>query len=198
MKIICIGPPKTGTVTLSHAFRKAGLNARHGRPYPDTSHSATLLWRAFLEGRDPFYYLPRGIDCIADPYITSVDSGLCLWPCFSPMFLAAVRRYNPDTWILLNTRRTMSWIESVSRWKDLRKRIAQADLPYLQSGLGSRDEELVQWVKGFYHRTEEQFRGDPRFLKVEIENPETPRIIEQAIGIKLPWWGMKNVNEKQG
>lgn len=196
MKIFCIGPPKSGTLTLHRAFTEAGLLSCHGQMGKDQPPIVFPLWRAFIEGRDPLFYIPHGLDAVTDAHLTRSKkySGQTLWPGFSPPFLQSLRKHHPDLLILLHTRKTEDWVSSVNRWKDLHSRIAKSDLPFLHASNGGTDKELAEWIEDHYQRVRKLFAGDPKFLEIAIEDPEAPKKISQALGIEFPWWGRENAN----
>ena len=156
------------------------------------------MWRAFIEGKDPLLHVPEEVEVFSDIHVTLSGKWhkLALWPAFSPVFLQTLRQYHPELIILLNTRNAQDWVSSIRRWKDLRKRIIKADLPFLPSGQGSKDEELAQWIEGHNNRVRELFAGDPYFIEVAIEDENTPDILSERLGIKLNWWGIENANKK--
>lgn len=192
------GPPKSGTCTIIHALRRAGVEAQHCIERVSSTPFAVLLYRAFVEGRDPLGYIPRYVEAIADAHVTRAPNweSVTLWPTHFPDFLPALRRHRPTCWILLNTRPVDAWIESVSRWKDLRARIIKSDLPFLPPGLGGDDELLGEWISGYYQRVRQQFEGDPFFLEFDITDPGAKMTIEKRTGLALPWWGVRNENPK--
>lgn len=183
-------------MTLHRAFLEAGLNSCHQRVSGDMPPLAIQICRAYQEDRNPLYYVPRGVDAITDAQLTRDKKwdGQSYWPLFIPGLLREIRKHNPDTWICLNTRNPEQWVVSIRRWKDLYGRMAKADLPFLPPGLGGTDEELVQWIEGHNDRVRALFKGDKYFLEVAIEDPQTPRKLEKALGKKLPWWGVMNAN----
>lgn len=199
VKVFCAGMPKCGTSTLHRAFTEAGLVSRHGREDRNGEPLAIRLWRAFLEDRDPFGYLDRGIEAVTEPTLTrNKDYGLAtIWPQVAPGFLRAVRAYNPDTLMLLHVRPTKDWVASIDRWKNLRARMVKADLPFLPPGVGSEDADLKAWFDGHTKRVRAMFKGDPRFLEVDITDAKAPEKIGTALDMKLPWWGVENANAKE-
>ena len=196
LRVFVCGLPKSGSVTLHTAFRRAGLVSVHGRSQVEGTPVALQLWRAFLEGRDPLHYVARGIEAICDAHLTRSPKWdqATIWPALAPGFLRSLREHHPETLILLNTRQPAAWLASVVRWKDLRARLVKAELPFLPRGRGGSDEELLDWVADYHARVRADFAGDPRFLEVAIEDPETPARIGRALDLALPWWGRANAN----
>lgn len=196
--ILCVGPPKAGTSTLHRAFTEAGLRSCHGTSDKEVAHPAVGMWAAWQQGRDPLAFVPRDLDAITDPYVTGSKKwgGEAYWPTFDVAFLHAFRYYNPDAKIVLHTREPRAWLDSVKRWKDLRDRIANADLPHLPKGVGYEDIDMVSWIHEHYQRVRKLFQDDLDFIEAAIEAPDTPRRLESFLGIDLPWWGKENANPK--
>ncbi len=198
MKVFCVGPPKSGTVTLHKALTAAGLNCCHGKASLDQPPIAIQLWRAFIEGRNPLHYIPRGIEAIADAHLTRSPGwdNITLWPAFSPLFLQRFRLCNPETFILLHKRDPEAWLNSVNRWKNLRARLVKADLPFLPPSAGAKDDDMIEWITDHYKRVCDMFEEDKFFLSINIEDDNAPIEIGEALGLELPWWGVTNMNEE--
>ena len=197
LRAFCCGLPKAGTSTLHHALEQAGLRSVHGK-VGDTP-SALLLNRAWLEDADPLLYLPDWVEAITDPYLSGDRKwrGVYLWPSLSPGFLRSLRQHHPDLLIVLHTRQLDGHVASIRRWKDLAKRLRKADLPFLPSGMGGGP-ELGWWINGYYARVRQLFAGDPQFLEIAIEDPDTPARLAAALGVDMPWWGAINANPIEG
>ncbi len=198
MKVFCIGPPKSGTVTLHKALTAAGLNCCHGRASLDQPPIAIQLWRAFVEGQNPLHYVPRGIEAITDAHLTRSSGwdNMTLWPAFSPLFLQRFRSCNPETFILLHKRDPETWLNSVNKWKNLRARLVKADLPFLPPSAGAKDDDMIEWITNHYKRVCVMFEKDKFFLSINIENDNAPIEIGDYLGLELPWWGVANTNEE--
>lgn len=186
--ILCIGVPKTGTMTMHRAFSDAGFQSCHGRLGANQPHSADALLRAFLEGKNPLAYISREVEVISDPYRTGEQA---IWPCISPVFLKAVRDWNPEAWIVLNKRIPKHWLRSVERWKNLHARMIEADLPFLPVGAGEDGRELSDWLERHYRMVESMFFDDKRFLSIDIES-DNRELLADAFGRRFPWWGVEN------
>ena len=196
LRFFVAGPPRSGTSTIHRALRHAGVFAVHGDDPVSTIPLAVLLQRAFLEGRDPAFYLARGIEAVADCHLTRSPKwdSQTAWPTFLPGFWTRFREGHPDCFIILNSRPTEEWIASVSRWKDLRARIVKSDLPFLPPSRGAYDEELGGWIEDYYTRTRMELKGHPNLIEFDINDPGAKGIIEARSGLKLPWWGRVNAN----
>ena len=193
------GPPRSGTSTIHFALKKAGVCSTHGEDRVSSIPLAVLLQRAFLEGRDPLFYLPRGTEAVADCHLTRSpkwDNGQSAWPTFLPGFFSRLLEHHPTCFVLLNTRPVDEWIGSIDRWKDLRARIVKSDLPYLAPSRGSTDEELSEWVEAYYARVRSELTGNPNLIEFSIVDPKAPEIITERTGIELPWWGVRNANQE--
>ena len=196
LRVFAAGLPKSGTVTLHSAFRRAGLVSLHGRFQIESTPVALQLWRGFVEDRDPLFYVARGIQAICDAHLTRSPKWerAAIWPALAPGFLRSLRAHHPETLILLATRDPEAWLASVTRWKDLRARLVKAELPFLPAGRGGADEELLEWVADYHARVRRDFANDANFLEVAIEDPQAPVRIGQALGLTLTWWGQANAN----
>ena len=199
-KLFGCGLPRSGTSTLIYALRRAGLNAAHGRACTGAEPLGVALLRAFLERRDPLYYVPRGVEALADPYVTrATDWELAsCWPTISPGFLESFRAHHPDAWVVLTYREPASWLDSVRRWKDLRVRLIKADLPFLPRNSGADDATVIEWVESYYERVRKAFAADPKFLEIDIvgQSDAACTALGDALGISLPWWGVRNAGPR--
>lgn len=187
LKLMLCGLPKSGTTTIHYALLQAGLDSQHHKREKGGPHLADLLWEAYRAGMDPLTHL-RGVQAITEAVRTEYNWSC--WPCLDMSFLHAVRRHHPDAWLVLQTRRIPELVDSIMRWKDLRERMAA-------SGIATgTDAQLAVWIDDHYERVRSQFEDDPRFLEIAIEDPHTPRQLSEALGIPLPWWGVKRRNPK--
>jgi hypothetical protein len=105
-------------------------------------------------------------------------------------FLKYLRAWYPKAVFLLNTRNIEDLIKSINNWKNLRERILNSPLPYPLT-------TLENWIQEHYERCRAEFKDDPNFIEVAIEDPKAPVKIGQALGVKLKWWGVENKNVRQ-
>jgi len=200
-KLFGCGLPRSGTSTLIYALRRAGWNAAHGRAGTGAEPLGVALLRAFLEGRDPLHYVPRGIEAIADPFVTRATDWdlMTCWPTICPGFLERFRAHYPDAWVVLTYREPASWLDSVSRWKDLRVRLTKADLPFLPASTGADDAVVMDWVEAYYDRVRRTFADDSKFLEIDIvgRSDAAHATLSSALEIELPWWGVRNAGAKE-
>lgn len=184
--ILCLGVPKSGTSTIHRAFTEAGYQSVHGRR-PNEPHAASMMWRAFCEGKNPLSYVSREIEVVADPFLTN---DVTLWPTLSPLFLEKLIEHNPDTWLILNTRILKHWLLSVKAWKQLQERLTDADLPFLPSGTGA-DRELTDWIEAYYERVRSLCDDRDRYIELAIEE-DNRELLSGIFGREFPWWGVEN------
>ncbi len=194
--IICVGPPRSGTMTFHRAFLEAGINSCHQRVSGEMPPISLQVCRAYVEDRNPLYYIPRGVGAITDAHLTRDKQydNASYWPFFMPGLLKSVREYNDDVWIILNTRDPKAWVASLRRWKNLHGRIQKADLPFLPPGDGSNDEDMIKWINGHNKRVRDLFRDDPQFLEIDIKDKRATQKLEKAFDREFPWWGIMNAN----
>lgn len=190
------GPPRSGTSTIAHALKMAGIEAVHGSEPQSGAPLGILLLRAFVEGRDPLAYLPRYIEAVADCHATRTPKwdNSSAWPTFMPGFFRRFREHHPGAFVILNTREPGAWISSLTRWKDLRARIGKADLPFLPPGKGDKDDDLRRWVEDYYGRVRDELKGDAKLIEFDIADPKAGEILGRKAGLRLPWWGKMNAN----
>ena len=67
------------------------------------------------------------------------------------------------------------------------------EIPGLPAGIGGTDEELEAWITGHYAAAEDHFGGNPNYLGFDIADPATHHLLEDFLGIRLPWWGVANI-----
>lgn len=195
MKVVCIGAPKTGTSTMCRALRSARLRAEHGTDPNDGMPYALMIQRAFVNGKDPLAYIPRDVEAITDANLTRAPAwgNAAAWPLLDVRVVQGIRARNPEMTIILHRRDSRLWLNSVDAWKDLRARLDMAELP----GKGPHpytDDGTRDWLEGLYRNIEEAMQGDPKFLSIDIADPEAPEKIGRAIGRKIKWWGRENRN----
>lgn len=194
LRVFVAGPPRTGTSTVCRALQEAGLFAVHGSDPVSDIPLAVIIHRAMQEGRDPFFYLARGIEAVADPCVTRSpkwDSS-SYWPMFVPGFFRRLREANPECWVLLPSRPPLEWVSSIDRWKDLRSRLIKSDLPFLPPGRGRTDADLTEWYEDYEDRVHAEMAGSDRLVRFMLSDTDAPKIIEARTGIRLPWWGRLN------
>lgn len=192
LRLMLCGFPKSGTTTIHHAMKMAGLRSAHHRREKKGPHLADLMWSDYMAGNDPMRRL-YGVEAVTECVRTERDRDC--WPCLDIGFLRAVRQYHRQALLVLQTRRIPELIDSITRWKDLRSRIIRADLPGLPPGAGASDGELADWIDAHYERVRGAFAGDSRFMELAIEDPHAPWELSQALGVRLPWWGVKRANQ---
>jgi len=89
------------------------------------------------------------------------------------------------TWIL-NLRNPESWLNSIDRWEDLRKRLIDNPfLPILPTGKGKDDKDMIQFYLHQAMRIRNFVKHHPShtLVEVEIDSPKAGQIMETAFGI---------------
>ncbi len=114
------------------------------------------------------------------------------WDYLEPIY----QQFPNATWIL-NWREPTRWLDSVNRWKDLRKRFVQnAYLPDLPSGVGDDDQDMIHFYEQQAQRIRDFTRDHPSLSLVEvaIDSSDAGIIMERAFGISKSCWRTRNVN----
>jgi len=178
--IVVLGLPKTGTYTIHHALSCAGIISAHGRVTGCVT-LAMALQSAYLEKKRAFEHIPNHIEAIADPYLTSERGSM--WPLLNPNLLRTMKGNR----FILNRRDVNDWVASVNRWKDLRERM-------IASKLATKDNQsLIDLHTKHYQQCSDILKGE-YILDIDITDPEAKQKLSDFLGVKLPWWGKKNVN----
>jgi hypothetical protein len=185
--IIVLGAPKTGTYTIHRALLCAGVVSAHGR-FPNHPPLAVKVWSAYIEGKHPLAYMPLTLEAMSDVHLTRKSGSL--WPFWDQDILDTFT--GKEIQFILNTRNPDEWLQSVTRWRDLRDRITAADLPRLGSGVGD-DKSLMEWLNNYYGMVR-QTLTDEKFLEFDIADPKAPDLLSDFLKIELPWWGRANAN----
>lgn len=186
MKLMVIGFPKSGTTSLTKALDASGVRAVHWR-----THSGKFvgfeIYSAIYRGLEPFALL-QDYDAVTQADVCLPSHHINLWPNLDFAVLSAIRRAHPTCLMLLNYRRPAAIADSIMKWDDLQQRIAVSEIPGLPRGLGRKREHLVTWVENHFDACRRFFAGDEYFLEVDIESPDAPARIGQALGIELVGW----------
>ena len=200
LRVVNLGLPKSGTTTLAHALKVAGLKVADYRirrrqteaaGLPDT-FVADLMYRGFYETGDPLAHMEE-FDGFSE--ISTVAQGLSIWPQTDFALIDAIRRHHPGVRFLASWREARAPSDSMLRWSDLgTDRLPKGNIPGLPAGFGETSRERITWIEGHYAHLRAIFAGDPAFLEYDTAAPDAPRRIEAHIGRDLPWWGTANAN----
>lgn len=199
LRLVNLALPKTGTTTLTHALRKAGLTVadwkvRRGqtdRPDLRGQHLGKIIYEDYYDSGDPLARLGP-FDVINE--MSAVRRDRSLWPQTDWALLMAIQQHHPEVRFILTTRDAGKTANSMMRWNNLGKeRLPAADIPGKPRGFGKTEAELARWIAGHYAFCRHVFAGAGNFLEYAIEDPEAPAKIGAYLGIDLPWWGRSNV-----
>lgn len=200
--IISLSLPKSGTTTLAHALRQAGLSVADWRIRRHETETvalqgqliATLMYEDYFDSGDP---LARLGEFHAITEMNAVNKALSLWPQTDSGILAAIQEHHPDVRFVLSMRDPEKVAQSMMSWNNLgKKRLPGADVPGLPRPYGSDISDLVRWIKGHYAFCETVFRGNPNFLAYDLEDPDVQSKIGHFLHLELPWWGKQNTTKE--
>jgi hypothetical protein len=204
LRVVNLGLPKSGTTTLAHALRSAGLRVADYRIRKDQSDGdrlrgafvAPMLYRGYFETGDPGAELQE-FDAITE--MSLVRRGKSLWPQMDYGLIAALRDHHPGIRFLASNRDALKLSQSMAGWSDLgTRRLPDASIPGLPSGFGGTDAERIRWINGHYAHLRALFANDPSFLEYDVADEDAAAKIGAHLGLHLPWWGRVNVNRKAG
>lgn len=199
-RIVNLGLPKSGTTTLAHALRRAGLRIAdyriRRRQTPDTAlHGAYVgerLYHGYFTTGDPLH----GLD-LFDGFseISTLSEGHSLWPQMDWGVIDAIRLHHPNTHFIATWRMPEALSNSILNWSDLgTKRLPHGQIPGLPKGYGANPAQRVQWICAHYAHLERLFRDDPRFLLLDVGAADACARLSAFLGRDLPWWGKANRN----
>ncbi len=200
LRIVNLGLPKSGTTTLGHALKLAGLKvADHRirrRQTPQSaihnSYVADLMYRGYFETGDPLAHMDE-FDGFAE--VSCLTATRSLWPQMDYGLIAALRRAHPAALFLASRRDARAMSDSMLRWSNLgTKRLPEGEVPGLPAGYGATTRERMTWIEGHYAHLAAIFAGDPAYLDYDTAAPDAPARIAAHIGRDLPWWGTANAN----
>ena len=202
LKLVNLGLPKSGTTTLAYALEQAGwLCADHKvrRSIPQSgklggAYIGRMVYRGYFETGDPFHYLGF-YDALTE--INILHKHLTFWPQCDHAVIQAMRRCHPDLRFVVTHRPAENLSDSMQRWGNLGSvRLPNGAIPGLPYGFGGDDAERIRWIEGHYAMLRDIFAGDVRFLELHMDAPDAKEKLAAHLGLDLPWWGKKNVNEK--
>lgn len=192
IKAIVIGFPKSGTTTIHVASKRSGLKSAH-QIVGAGVRCGQLIYRRYLNGEDPLADF-GGFDILSQMDICRHRSNF--WPNLDIPLLLTIRKYHPNCVFILNLREPSAIVSSITRWNTLRERITKAEVPGLPRGFGKEDTHLIQWIESHYAACRAVFGNDPKFLELDITDPEAPLKLGKALGVEIKWWGVANQNKK--
>ena len=202
LRVVNLALPKTGTTTLTHALRHAGLTVadwkvRRGqtdRQELRGVHVGKIIYQDYFDSGDPLKRLDQ-FDVINE--MSAVRRDRSLWPQTDWALLMAIQAHHPDVKFILTTRDPEKTANSMMRWNNLgTERLPTADIPGKPRGYGKTEPELARWIAGHYAFCRHVFRDAENFMEYSIEDADAPHKIGAYLGIDLPWWGRSNVGTK--
>lgn len=165
-KIICIGLPKTGTVSFCYALRKLGFSARHGLTYLTRKHVRTILKRK---------------DAIAEIY------GLADFE--------KIKEWYPDAKLIWTKRELDSWLNSCAKHFH-KQRCKRRGLPFhigltrnYRFGQTFFEKELFKKIYlNFYEKIENYKASHPSedILEIDITKGEGYEKLCPFLDVPLP------------
>jgi hypothetical protein len=145
------------------------------------------MYRALYSGKDPFALLP-GIDAVTQADVCIPSLNVNLWPNLDFAMLSAVRRAHPKCLLLLNYRDPGAIADSIIKWEDLQQRLTVSDVPGLPRTVGAKRGELIIWIENHFDACRRFFANDEYFLEIDIESPDVPKRLGEALGIEIVGW----------
>jgi hypothetical protein len=199
-RIINLGLPKSGTTTLAHALRIAGLRIAdyriRKRQTPDrTLHNAfvgEMMYQGYFTTGDPLH----GLD-LFDGFseISTLREGVSYWPQMDFGLIEAIRTHHPGARFLATWRPPEALSNSMLRWSNLgSERLPEGHVPGLPAGFGNKPEHRVQWICAHYAHLERLFTNDPAFLMLDVGARGAADTLGAFVGRDIPWWGKANRN----
>lgn len=201
--VISLSLPKSGTTTLAHALRHAGLKVADWRIREGESADpalvnqlvAPLIYQDYFDHGDPLRRLHE-FDAVTE--MSAVNNQMSFWPQCDAGLLMAIERRHPGVRFLLSVRDPGRVAQSMIGWNSLgRRRLPGNDVPGLPRPFGSEPIHLVRWIESHYAFCLRAFRGMPHFLAYRLEDPAARERISNFLEIDLPWWGKANANPRQ-
>lgn len=143
MKIISLGLPKCGSVSLTACLNSAGIPAVHWWT-DDRRHAGLEILRAVQEGKPFFEYL-KSFEAVTQMDLVSPPE-ICFFPQIS-LFESIYRAY-PEALYLLPTRNLNDHIESLKSWNggDFARRLSTFGIT-----------NLAEWILRHYDHVTEFF-----------------------------------------
>ncbi|MDF1727370.1 MAG: sulfotransferase family protein [Sulfitobacter sp.] len=198
--VISLSLPKSGTTTLAHALRHAGLKVADWRIRPAQTedvnlqgkHVGPLIYEDYFNHGDPLRRLHE-FDAVTEMNV--INNSMSLWPQCDAGLLMAIERHHPKVKFLLSVREPGKVATSMKGWNSLgSRRLPQNDVPGLPRPYGEEVRHLTRWIESHYAFCIRAFRGQPNFLAYRLEDPDARQKISAFLEIDLPWWGQANAN----
>lgn len=187
MKLMVIGFPKSGTTSITTALDASGVRSAHWLT-DNKRFVGALIYKAVLNGQDPFAELGE-YEAITQADACVPHLNVNVWPNLDFSILRAIRRAHPECLFVLNFRRPEAICTSIEKWPYMQKRFEISDIPGLPRGIGGKREHLMVWIENHFDACRTYFARDERFLEIDIEKPDAPDLLGNALGITISDWG---------
>ncbi|MEQ5868601.1 sulfotransferase family protein [Sagittula sp. NFXS13] len=200
LKIVNLGLPKTGTTTFARALQEAGLFVADHRVRGEHTDD-TRIRRDFVgAGIYTSWYATGNPLELLDFYdalteISGLKPPLALFPQCDYALLKAMRDKNPDVKFVTTTRPPEAICASMDNFRNMGKRVAQANIPGLPHGFGKDWTERVTWIETMLDMHRDVFAGRDNYLQLDVGAPDAAEKLSAFIGLPLPWWGRENVTQ---
>lgn len=193
---INLGLPRSGTTTFAKVLRRAGLRVADHRlrheagPSGKGAFVADLLYAGYFTTGDPLAHL-SGIDAVSE--MSMLHGSRSVWPQLDLALIRAIRAHHPGVKLVATWRDPATVSRSILAWTNLgTERLPAGSVPGLPPGYGGTHDERVRWVEGHYKTLDTVFRGDPDYLRLDVEAETARGELEGFLGVPLPWWGRRN------
>ena len=195
MRVINLGLPKSGTTSLGHALKLAGLKIadfriRHRQTRNEKLHDAfvgELIYKGYFETGDPLALMEE-FDGFSE--ISCLQERRSLWPQTDWGVIEAIRSHHPGARFLATRRDPFAMSQSMLGWSDMGvHRVPRYTIPGLPQGFGETSRQRMQWISSHYAHLRQLFRNDSDFLEVDVSSPIARSEVSTFLGIDLPWWG---------
>jgi len=202
LKVINLGLPKSGTTTLNRALSRAGYHVadhrlkerEEDRPGRRRVFVGSLLYKGLYEVGDPMAYMQE-YDAVSE--ISFIHGKFSIWPQFDFAMIKVLQDLYPEARFIATRRDAASHSKSIMAWNNLgTTRLPASTVPGLPIGYGKTADQQMRWIDGHYEALAHWFRDDPRYLELDIANPDAQAQVSRHLNRDLPWWGEANVNKK--
>lgn len=187
--------PKSGTTSIWKFFKCGGIKASHNWVRKHGGRRSTLAGLCIRDNiyfqRPPFHQC-GAYDVYSDTGFINYDHDEGL-DCFFPSIdgLRHIYASYPNATFVNIVRNTNDWFDSLKQWAhgSLFVRFRMCNATGFPNGQATADN-----VKDFYERHNQLIRDFVRerpslgYLEVQLESPETPRILAKATGISETCW----------
>jgi len=171
--IICLGLPKSGTLSLTEAFNSVGYNAAHwGDKY---GPFGPVVLDAIQRGVPMLRYITAmGYDAFTQLDYCNTKTGFCFFP--QVYLYDVLYRQYPDAYFILNYRPLDKHDRSIRAWGDYADRLAYFGIRNIGSFINDHNKTIAKF-----------FLGKERFLMFDIETDGDEKL-SNFIGkeIKIP------------